>query len=529
MCIRDSIDALNGNVGIGTTSPIAALDIDGGPENDTVPALSIRGGLYSESDLYVLNTYNDSTVGGVGYAAKVIGVNIKNKVETNNTVQIRSNSGGLTCGSAMYLGSDDAISGVFGILTGDGVVGTTLTEKLTVRASGNVGIGVTTPQAPFHVKPVNNTSDLENTLLDFRGDFTGSNHGYLGIFATETHTNAIGPDLRFKGAVYNNTANPAINQVMCLKPSGSVGIGTTSPSSKLTVNQIPQHRNTYDHSLAPVTITNRTVTSNTTLNDPQHVLNLAREGTSGQAYGARATFKLSRWENSGVNSRTRLDLDMAHDYYNEVTVMKWYSNGTVNLSSGTAVTSDDRIKYNEEDIPNALETLNKLKPQKYEKLLFAPEKTGRWIPGDNEWETLKVDTGYTWINEYGFIAQDVREVPELTFLVHGEEIQMDTKNVTLEEYNELNDEERSNYTQKFIYESNVITLEEYTSLTIENRENYTELYSKRVETQTPLGLNYQGIFVIAVKAIQELKSENETLKTQLTSVLARLDALENAS
>ena len=58
-------------------SPIAALDIDGGPENDTVPALSIRGGLYDTSDLYVLNTYNVNT--GVGYAAKVIGVNIKNK------------------------------------------------------------------------------------------------------------------------------------------------------------------------------------------------------------------------------------------------------------------------------------------------------------------------------------------------------------------------------------------------------------------------------------------------------------------
>jgi hypothetical protein len=141
----------DGNVGIGTTSPIAALDIDGGPENDTVPAFSIRGGSYSESDLYVLNTYNDSTVGGVGYAAKVIGVNIKNKVETNNTVQIRSNTGGLTCGSAMYLGSDDAISGVFGILTGDGAVGTTLTEKLTVRASGNVGIGTTIPESTLDV------------------------------------------------------------------------------------------------------------------------------------------------------------------------------------------------------------------------------------------------------------------------------------------------------------------------------------------------------------------------------------------
>jgi len=314
---------------------------------------------------------------------------------------------------------------------------------------------------------------------------------------------------------------------MCLKPGGTVGIGTTYPSSKLTVNSIPTHRSSYDHSLAPATITNRTVTSNATLNDPQHVLNLAREGTSGEAYGARATFKLSRWENSSTNSRTRLDLDVAHASYDGVTVMKWYSSGTVYLNSGAAVSSDDRIKYNEEDVPNALETINKLKPQKYEKLLFAPEKTGKWIPSDNDWDTLKLNDGYTWIDEYGFIAQDVKNIPELAFLVNGEEIQMDTKTVTLEEYNELTTEEQSTYTTSYTYESNTVTQEEYSNLTPDEQDACTPLYTKQFETQTPLGLNYQGLFVVAIGAIKELKAKNDTLETQLASVLTRLDALEN--
>jgi hypothetical protein len=102
-------------------------------------------------------------------------------------------------------------------------------DHITIDTSGNVGIGTNSPQSPFHVNPINGTTDSENAFLDFRREF--SPHGHLGIFATETHTNAVGPDLRFKGSIYNGTSNPTIRQVMCLKPTGNVGIGTTSPES----------------------------------------------------------------------------------------------------------------------------------------------------------------------------------------------------------------------------------------------------------------------------------------------------------
>ena len=89
----------------------------------------------------------------------------------------------------------------------------------------------------------------------------------------------------------------------------------------MTVNSQVNDRSSYDHSQAPLTITNQTPTTDTVLNDLKPVLNLCRQGTGGVAYGARATLCLSRYENNNVWSRTRLDFNLATDTYNDTTVM----------------------------------------------------------------------------------------------------------------------------------------------------------------------------------------------------------------
>jgi hypothetical protein len=208
-------------------------------------------------------------------------------------------------------------------------------------------------------------------------------------------------------------------------------------------------------------------------------------------------------------------------------------NGTIRYTSSGSSASDDRIKYNEEDISAPLALISQLKPQKYEKIMEFPNPSeGTWIPTDEEWETVKDE--YKYGDEIGFIAQDIRNIPELKFLVSGEETKMEMKTVYLEEYSNLTTEERSTYTTPvymYISTEDTISMEQYSNLTSEVQQTYTQSisgYTKEIETQTPLSLNYNGLFVVAIGAIQELKAENETLKTQLASVLARLDALENA-
>ena len=76
--------------------------------------------------------------------------------------------------------------------------------------------------------------------------------------------------------------------------------------------------------------------------------------------------------------------------------------------------SDDRLKHNESDITNALATVNKLKPQTYYQTstfyeynkVFASDE----LPDDALFNS-------------GYIAQEVREISELSHVVLGEEFQ----------------------------------------------------------------------------------------------------------
>ncbi len=174
---RARIDS-NGNVGIGTTTPIHKLSVTGTDCLITDCALAIR--------LATKNTINDNSHGTTLWKSD-IGFGINNK---DNTPM---------------------------------VLATNNTEKLRITADGNVGIGTTLPSTTLDV---NGTANVVSTL-SLQGkytDFYDLNPSLRVVTGPGTMT--IGDD--------DNVS--LSNGSMYVKNNGNVGIGTTTPWSKLEVN-----------------------------------------------------------------------------------------------------------------------------------------------------------------------------------------------------------------------------------------------------------------------------------------------------
>jgi hypothetical protein len=370
---------ITGNVGIGITNPANILQVGTGGRlriSNGTTDYTLLGTIDTDGATNTRIVLSGNTRGGspgtIEYVATSTGSHI---FYTTNSTSERMR---ITSGGNVGIGktNPDYVLDVNGAINAtelrvNGSVFTSSSSQWTTSGTniyyntGNIGIGITNPTNKLHIvhNSTNTTADAAGGvgLYVYNATNAASNNSVICNRIAGTTANKViycmdvsagygwswylnGNDTTNKLLRFHSSwdATSGTDRLVINGANGNIGIATNANiSSKLTVNDIVIDRSTYDHSEAVMTITHPTVTSSTVLNDPKSIFHLCRQGTNGQSYGAKASFKLCRWENNGINSRSRLDITLAHGAYDDVNVMSIESDGSVGIGKTNPSTALD--------------------------------------------------------------------------------------------------------------------------------------------------------------------------------------------
>ena len=195
----------SGNIGIGTTNPGWQAVIGGTAQTTANIADSGSKGAT------LLLAGNDVSTGSGG--ALLFGVeNSGNNAPNNFFAALK----GLNTNGASYTTGDLAFS------LRNAITDTALTERMRITAGGNVGIGTTAPGDPLHVAADASTDNGQLFLTGATNPLKRLRLGY----------NTTGNYGVVQAVTFGSSFDP-----LALNPSGgNVGIGTTAPSRKLVVD-----------------------------------------------------------------------------------------------------------------------------------------------------------------------------------------------------------------------------------------------------------------------------------------------------
>jgi len=255
------VDSVNNRVGIGTTTPAYSLDIigRGGFSN----GLIMTGSPTSLSDInYIQGLNSATTVGFLAGTGTFRSFDGPYFAARGNTYSAISNQRGMVFFAAGAVSSPTGNEGTISFSTTP-TAGTNESIRLLINRDGNVGIGTTTPGVNLQVTPlVNNSTPLNGSasgafaitsvdrLYGLYGGVNGSGWSWLQAGRNDS-------------AVFYNLSLQA--------NGGNVGIGTTTPSEKLTVSgniSAAGNLNIGGGLVTPIT----TVNTNTTLLSSNYVV-----------------------------------------------------------------------------------------------------------------------------------------------------------------------------------------------------------------------------------------------------------------
>jgi hypothetical protein len=174
---------------------------------------------------------------------------------------------------------------------------------------------------------------------------------------------------------------------------------------------------------------------------------------------------------------------------------------TLNVTGTFTNSSDDRLKHNEVIITNGLDVIEQLNPKFYQKTQTLLDAS---YNGDL--------SGQAWTYEAGLIAQELLQIPDLSFVVSGGDYYQESYN-----YYDISSNYYDISTNYYDISTNYINRANY----YDTSANYDISYNLIAQ---PYSLNYTSIYVYVFAAIKELHAK---VKAQETAIYNRQAIINN--
>ena len=347
------ITYVSGNVGIGTLTPTELLDVHGNVH--VYKDLTVDGNLTVSGTTTFIDTTNMSIEDPIvelakGNASDTIDAGlIITRPTSNVAVAFRGDERELAIGYTQSSASSTDVTPiadggldvrVYGNVFANNLTTTANVEATYLKGDGSELTHVTLDQVVGYANTTANTILLTNADVGLKATGNVEANYFVGDGSKLTGLVTTLNDVANNGNVISNIVQ-FTNATTAFVADANVGIGTKTPSANLHVvghqyvNDPPTISGSFDHSDAPLTLTHPTPTSASAINDPKAVLHLTRDGTNGESYGSKASFKMSRYENSGTASRSRLDVTLTDGTYADTHVMSLRGDGKVGIGTTT--------------------------------------------------------------------------------------------------------------------------------------------------------------------------------------------------
>jgi hypothetical protein len=347
------ISYVSGNVGIGTLAPTELLDVHGNVH--IAKDLTVDGNLTVSGTTTFIDTQNLAIEDPIievakGNASDTIDAGLViTRPTANVAVAYRGDEDELALGYTQSGASETDVVPladggldvrVYGNVFANNLTTTANVEATYLKGDGSELTGITLERVVYYGNSTYNTVLLKNNDLGLVATGNVEANYFVGDGSRLDNISTTLQEITDNSNTTSNTVQ-FTNATTAFVADSNVGIGTSTPSANLHVvgyqyvNDPPTITNSFDHSDAPLTLTHSTPTSTTAIDDPKAMLHLTRDGTTGESYGARASFNLSRYENTGTASRSRLDIGLADGTYSESTVMSLRADGRVGIGTDT--------------------------------------------------------------------------------------------------------------------------------------------------------------------------------------------------